>query len=119
MRVIENKVNGDNTARNYTFHEHAVTAYAAAVDLPIEPVSEQDVYVGQLTGPITVNLSAAGKAKLVKGDRVNIVFNCDGTSRTITWGTNIKAPAATLVMIINGGNLVKAMFDGTNLVICQ
>lgn len=120
MRGIENRTApGDNTARNYTYHEHATVAYAASIDLPVEAVNEQDVYVAQLTGNITVNLTTALKAKLVKGDRVNIIFNSDGSARTITWGTNIKAPAATLVTIINGGNHVRGVYDGTNLVINQ
>lgn len=120
MRGIENRTTpGDNTARNFTFHEHATIVYAAAINLTIESVNEQDVYVGLLTGNITVNLDAAGKAKLVKGDRVNIIFNADANARTITWGTNIKAPAATLVTIASGGNYVRGVYDGTNLILNQ
>ena len=118
MRSIEN-VEKDNTFRRYNYHEHtSPVAYAASVDLPtLKAVNEQDVYFAELTGAATINLTAGGLVNLVKGDRVNLVIPSDVTGRTITWGTNIKSAAATLAIVASGKVVVRAIFDGTDLVV--
>lgn len=117
LRGIENKgTRTDNTARTYQFYEHATDiAYAATINLPaLQPVNEQHYYFAQLTGNATVN--APDVTKLVKGDKVLFMFKADGTARTITWGTAIKSPiASTLVVQISGSGCVIGVFDGTNI----
>jgi hypothetical protein len=119
MRNISNKPQ-DNTGRLYTFahnEDAPIDPVAGVIDLVVEEASENDVYCGTTVAPTTVNLPAAQKAKLVKGDRVNLIIPTDATGRTVTWGTNIKAAAATLAIVANGKACVSGIFDGTDLVL--
>jgi len=121
MRNIDNRPK-DNSARLYSFNELAdkIAPDTGVVDIlaaHVAEVNEQDIYIGNLVATTTVNLSAAGKAKLVKGDRVNLIIDVDATGRTVTWGTNIKAAATTLAIAASGKAVVPGIFDGTDLVI--
>lgn len=120
MRNISN-LPGDNTARSYTHYHNESSPIAPAagvIDLVVgSNANEHTIYCGQTVAATTVNLPNTQKAKLVAGDKVNLVIPTDATGRTITWGTNIKAAAGTLAIAANGKAFVPGIFDGTDLVL--
>lgn len=119
MRSIAN-LPDDNTARQYTFYTNegsAIAPVAGVIDLVVQEVNENLIYCGTTVAATTVNLPALQKAKLVAGDKVNIIIPTDATGRTITWGTSIKAPATTLAIAASGKAFITGVYDGTDLVI--
>jgi hypothetical protein len=123
MRNITNRPN-DNSARLYSFAELGakIAPDTGVVDITADHVSEvneQDIYAGNLVAATTINLANGAKAKLVKGDRINLIIDVDATGRTVTWGTNIKSSATTLAIAASGKAVVRGIFDGTDLVLTQ
>jgi len=85
--------------------------YAAAIALPI-PARRAWMHMldfAQLTGALTLNI--ADVTRYQEGDEMYFSFAADATSRTITWGTNIRgAVAATLVLGVSQVGLVHLKF---------
>jgi hypothetical protein len=95
----------------------AAIAYAATLEMPRPPrrALKHFVQFAQLTGALTLNATnIVTRGDYEEGDEVNICVTCDGTARTITWGTLFRpAVAATWVIPINGTGLAKCIFlDG-------
>jgi len=120
MRNIANKPK-DNTSRLYSFWEWLTAdlpVFGAAYAIPVlKGVNEQILYLPVLTGAVTINIANGSKVNLVAGDRVIFIIPSDATGRTVTWGTNIKAAAATLAIVASGKAAVIGVFDGTDVVL--
>jgi len=84
--------------------------YAAAIALPI-PARRAFLHMldfALLTGALTLNI--ADVTRYQEGDEMYLSFVADATGRTITWGTNIRAAAATLVLGVSQVGLAHAKF---------
>jgi len=84
--------------------------YAAAIALPI-PVRRAFMHMldfALLTGALTLN--ATDVSQYQEGDEMYLSFVADGTGRTITWGSNIRAAAATLALTASQVGLAHAKF---------
>lgn len=94
--------------------------YAAAIALPV-PTRRAYLHMldfAVLTGALTVN--ATDVTQYQEGDELWLSFISDATGRTITWGTNIRAAAATLVLGVSQVGLVHAKFiNGKFTIIAQ
>jgi hypothetical protein len=102
----------------------AAIAYAATLEMPRPPrrAVKHFVQFAQLTGALTLNATnIVTRGDYLDGDEVNLLFTCDATSRTITWGTLFRAAvAATLVIPISGSAIARCMFlDGRLHVLSQ
>jgi hypothetical protein len=107
-----NKFGGQAISSNGT-----AIAYAATLEMPRPPrrALKHFVTIAQLTGALTLNATnIVTRGDYAEGDEVDIHVTCDGTARTITWGTLFRpAVAATWVIPINGSGLAKCQFlDG-------
>ena len=103
-------VNNDNTGRLLRM-DYQAPSYAATLALVLN-AGYTLVKPGTLTGALTINANVTDAAI---GDRVQFLFKCDGTSRTVTYGTNFKS-AGTHALNINDEGSSVFIFDGTNFV---
>lgn len=99
-------------------------AYAATLEMPAPPRRALRHFVdfAQLTGPLTLNATnIVTRGDYEEGDEIFLLFKADGTARTITWGTLIRAGvAATFVIPINGTGCAHAIFlDGKIHILAQ
>lgn len=95
----------------------AAIAYAATLEMPAvkRKALRHFFQFAQLTGALTLNATnIVTRGDYRDGDEVVLCFTCDGTSRTITWGTLFRpAVASTFAIPISGTGLVRCMFlDG-------
>lgn len=85
--------------------------YAAVIDpgIPSRKAFRHYYDFAQLTGNLTLNFASV--ANFEEGDEIYFQFSTDGSTRTITWGTNIRpGVAGTFAPTLNTVGLVKAMF---------
>jgi hypothetical protein len=75
----------------------------------------QHVAYAQLTGAMTINATVTN---LEQGQEVLFHFGTDGTQRIVTFGTNFKS-SGTVTIPASKGAVVRAVFDGTYLLICS
>lgn len=102
--------NEDNTGRNITT-EYQAPAYAASIALKLS-AAKTYVKVAQLTGALTLT---AETTRPQIGDELTILFNADGTARTVTFSTGFS-PSATLVVAISKQASATFCFDGVSWV---
>ncbi len=93
--------------------------YAASIDISgstfLRKARNHELDFALLTGALTVNVTTA--ANFNEGDELYMSFISDATGRTITWGTNIRAAAATLVLGVSQVGLVHAKFINSKFTI--
>jgi len=84
--------------------------YAAAIALPIpnRRAIRHLLDFALLTGAMTLN--ATDVSQYQDGDELFMQFVADATGRTITWGSNIRAAAATLVLGVSQVATAEAIF---------
>ena len=107
--TLPDNYSGSKTSK-YPIWNSTVSADAATINLV--PVYKNEVYAQAVGQAMTINI-ATTYAEL--GDQVLLKLANDGTARTVTFGTGIKA-SATVVGTINKTINVLFMFDGTNYV---
>lgn len=91
-------------------------AYAATSALTFKPgCLRQHVCYAQLTGAMTINATVTN---LRQFDEVIFHLGTDGTQRIVTFGTNFKS-SGTLTIPADKGAVVRAIFDGTNLLVAS
>jgi hypothetical protein len=104
-----NKFGGQAISSNGT-----AIAYTATLEMPAvkRKALKHFFAFAQLTGNLTLNATnIVTRGDYSEGDEVDIHVTCDGTARTITWGTLFRpAVAATWVIPINGTGLAKCQF---------
>lgn len=105
-----------NTFDGKAINSNAVdVAFAATVEVPVPTRKALRHYLtfAQLTGVQLVNGTNIGAVgvNFDEGDEVYLMFSCDATSRTITWGAAIRAGvAATMVLPISGSGIAKCIY---------
>ena len=107
--TLPDNYSGDKTSK-YPIWNSAASADAATVNLV--PVYKNEVYAQAVGQAMTINI-ATTYAEL--GDQVLLKLANDGTQRTVTFGTGVKA-SATVVGTVSKTINVLLMFDGTNYV---
>lgn len=105
------KPNEDNTGRIITV-EYQAPAYAASIALKLN-AAKTYVKVAQLTGALSIT---AETTRPQIADEMTIMFNADGTQRTVTFSTGFSPSAATLVIPISKQAAITFVFDGTSWV---
>lgn len=86
--------------------------YAAPTSVNVALGNVFTVTTVNATGSVTFNATSGGTA----GQHVYIIITNDATSgKTITWGTNFKPQAATLVGITSKTSTIEFLSDGTSL----
>lgn len=103
--------NEDNTGRVVT-NEYQAIAYAASVALKLQSANTVCKFA-QLTGAMTIT---AETTRPQIGDELTLLFNADGTARTVTFSTGLSPSAATLVVAISKQASITFMFDGVSWV---
>lgn len=104
------KPNEDNTGRIITT-DYQAPAYAASIALKLY-AAKTYVKVAQLTGALSMT---AETTRPQIGDELTILFNADGTARTVTFSTGFS-PSATLVVAISKQASATFCFDGVSWV---
>lgn len=97
------------------FQNVIVTREAYAATIALTPNAQEVRHVlGLLTGNLAYNIAAPTMAT---GDGDGLIvrtsFVADGSARTITWGANITANAATLVLDASQAKVITFMYDDT------
>lgn len=94
---------------------NAITrAYAATDTLVLNNSNgnvDQHVCYAQLTGALTINVTATG---LLQFDKVHFHFSADGTNRVVTFGTGFVS-SGTVTVTASKDATVVGVFDGTNI----
>jgi len=91
-----------------TYKEIKSISYAASI--AVTPFSEQTTYrIGQLTGALTMTSILT---KTYTGDKMTVIFNADGTARTVTFSTGFSA-SGTLVVAASTYATVEFTFNGS------
>lgn len=109
-------VNRDNTGAVLT-NDYQTPAYAATL-APVLKAAFTLIKPGTLTGALTINLATPvvytdnDTAPFV-GDKVRFLLVSDGTSRTVTFGTNMAPTATTFVVTTAKYGSVEFTFNGT------
>lgn len=86
--------------------------YAATINIgiPSRKAFRHFIDIAQLTGALALNVPDV--TQYSEGDELFLMVTADGTARTITWGTNIRAGvAATWVIPISGSGVAHMMFS--------
>jgi hypothetical protein len=105
-----NNPNEGNTFANRGIRSLATAlAYAATIAFPAPTRKALRHYAdfALLTGALTLNFTDVTMYE--EGDEMFLSFVADGTGRTVTWGTNIRA-AANLAMTANQVGLAHLVF---------
>lgn len=102
------------TISRYQGVNTVIRAYAATDALVLNNTNglvDTHVCYAQLTGAITINVTATG---LLQFDRVTFHFSADGTNRIVTLGTGFVS-SGTITVTASKDATVVGVFDGTNI----
>lgn len=109
-----NKTAADNQTFEGQGHRWFTQIYEATSALSfLKNCQLQHVAYAQLTGAMTINATVTN---LEQGQEVLFHLGTDGTQRVVTFGTNCKA-SGTVTIPANKGAIVRAVFDGTYLLV--
>jgi hypothetical protein len=104
----------DNTGRILT-HETQNKAYAAAIALATT-AARTLVVVAQLTGALALTIGVGNalpdSVPPMAGDELTILFSCDATSRTVSFGAGFQV-SGNLVLAISKYGSISFRFNGT------
>lgn len=99
-------INSGNGRADYT-----AIPYAATINMgkPSRKAFKHFFDFAVLTGALTINFDDV--TMFEEGDEIQLNIVVDGTGRTVTWGTNVRAAvAATFAMTASQVGVVKAVF---------
>lgn len=92
------------------------TVNAAAVSGTMNlSAATANVFTFTADQPITVNLTGSPTS----GQELVLIITCDGSARTITWGTGCVVTAATFVLTASKKHTVVFRYDGATFVECS